>query len=550
VSSETKEWPWFSNWPHDVPRTIDYPEISLTAFLSKAAEKYPDKTAVHYSNDKISFHAINALANKFGKALQDRGVRQGDRVATYLPNIPHFIIAYYGALTIGATIVAISPLYKERELLQILTDSGARVLVSWDKLRPYVDSVRGRTKLGTVITCNLDDSLPNASLATKEPVVAHEVGMNALLETTRGLPERVKVRPRSDLALLQYTGGTTGTPKGAMLTHYNLVANAIQFSSWLGLREGAEVHLAVLPFFHIYGMTVAMNVPICTSSSMVLISDARDTDAVLRAIDRHKPSIFCGVPAMYIALINRSDIREHELNSIRLCVSGASPLPLQVQRRFEELTGGRLVEGYGLTETSPVTHVNPIDRPEKNRSGSIGIPISDTEARIVDLDTGNMDLAAGTVGELAIRGPQVMLGYWNDPVETGMVLKEGWFYTGDIGTMDSDGYFRIVDRKKDMINVSGLKVWPREVEEVLHEYPVVKEAAAVAAPDATTGQVVKVFITLRDGYKVSSEEIIDFCKTKMADYKAPRIVDFRDTLPTSSVGKILRRQLRENTTEK
>lgn len=297
-------------------------------------------------------------------------------------------------------------------------------------------------------------------------------------------------------------------------------------------------------------MTVAMNVPICTSSPTILIPDARDTDAILRAIDLHKPTIFCGVPGMYVALLNRPDIRKHELSSIRVCVSGASPLPIQVQRRFEELTGGRLVEGYGLTETSPVTHVNPIGISEKNRSGSIGIPISDTEARIVGLDTDNMVVPPGTIGELAIRGPQVMLGYWNNLEETKMAIRDGWFYTGDIATMDSDGYFHIVDRKKDMINVSGFKVWPREVEEVLYEHPAIKEVAAVPVPDPTAGEAVKVFVTLKNGYrgKVSACDIIEFCKTRIADYKAPRIVDFRESLPMSSVGKILRRQLRENTT--
>ncbi|HUK28869.1 MAG TPA: AMP-binding protein, partial [Candidatus Acidoferrales bacterium] len=367
-----------------------------------------------------------------------------------------------------------------------------------------------------------------------------------------GSPKRVEIQPKQDLALLQYTGGTTGSPKGAMLTHYNLVANAIQFSTWLRLNLGTEVHLAALPLFHIYGMTVAMNVPISTSSSLVLIPDARDTDAVLRAIDEYKPTIFCGVPAMYKILLNHPGIAKHGLRSIRVCVSGASPLPIQVQKRFEELSGGRLVEGYGLTEASPVTHVNPIDNPEKNRSGSIGIPISDTAARIVDVETGDNALPSGTIGELVISGPQVMLGYWNNLEETKMALRGGWLYTGDIASMDSDGYFRIVDRKKDMINASGLKVWPREVEDVLYDHPAIKEVAVVASPDPISGEVVKAFVTLNDEYrgKVQASEIIDFCKSRIADYKAPRIVDFRDALPTSSVGKILRRQLRENASKK
>ena len=548
MTAETKEWPWFNHWPEDVPRTIDYPELPLARVLSNVAKSHPEKVAVYYSDGKITFRELHTFANRFGKALQDYGIEKGDHVAIYLPNIPHFVVAYYGALEVGACVVAISPIYKERELLHILADSSARILVCWDKLLPYVRNVRDRTKLERMITCSTNESLLLDSKSTHEQIAQAEVDMNAFLTKASGPGKTVEIQPKADLALLQYTGGTSGTPKGAMLTHYNLVVNAIQFSSWLRLRPGGEVHLAVLPFFHIYGMTVAMNVPIYTSSAMILIPDARDTDAILHAIDQCKPTIFCGVPAMYMALMNRQDIGKHALNSIRICVSGASPLPTQVQRRFEELTGGRLVEGYGLTETSPVTHVNPIDVQENNRPGSIGLPISDTEARIVDIDTGSTDLPPGSTGELVVRGPQIMLGYWNNPEETRRVLRNGWVYTGDIASMDSDGYFRIVDRKTDMINVAGLKVWPREVEEVLYEHPAVKEVAAVAVPDSTNGQVVKVFVTLKDGQegKISASEIIEFCKARIADYKAPRIVDFRGTLPKSSVGKILRRQLREN----
>lgn len=293
-------------------------------------------------------------------------------------------------------------------------------------------------------------------------------------------------------------------------------------------------------------MTTAMNAPIYTQTSMVLISDPRNLNAILQAIDIYKPTIFCGVPATYIALINEPDIQKHDLRSIRVCVSGASPLPVEVQRRFEELTGGRLVEGYGLSEASPVTHVNPLDDPAKNHPGSIGIPIPDTLAKIADLETGERDLSPKTPGELVIRGPQVMLGYWNNTTETDMTLRDGWLYTGDIASMDSDGYFRIVDRKKDMINISGLKVWPREVEEVLYEHPAVKEAAIVAVPDATSGEAVKAFIVLKGEYvgKVSAEEISRFCKERIASYKSPKIVEFRETLPKTPVGKILRRELR------
>jgi long-chain acyl-CoA synthetase len=526
--------PWMDRWPKGVAQSLSYPEISLGEVLHRSATQFPNKTAVYYSDNEITFQELDSLADRFGEVLQDLGVRKGERVAIYLPNLPQFVFAYYGALRVGAIVVAVSPLYKERELAHILCDSGAKVLICWDKLYPYVQAVRNNTKVSDVIRT---DSYLDSSDADN---------LKELLAKYHGSPKPVKIEPRKDLALLQYTGGTTGIPKGAMLTHYNLVVNTVQFSTWLRMTPSREVHLSVLPFFHIYGMTVAMNGPIYTSSPMILIPDTRDITAILRAIDKYKPTIFCGVPAMYIALIDQPDIQQHNLRSIRACVSGASPLPIQVQRRFEELTGGRLVEGYGLTETSPVTHVNPLDVPDKNRPGSIGIPISDTEAKIVGLETGYHDLPPGTPGELVVRGPQVMMGYWNNPEETKMALRDGWLHTGDIATMDPDGYFRIVDRKKDMINVSGLKVWPREVEEVLYEHPSIKEAAVVAVPDPTSGDAVKAFVILKDNYKgrTTASEIIAFCKEKVAEYKAPKIVEFRDTLPKSSVGKILRRELK------
>jgi len=500
----------------------------------------------------MTFRELDSLVDRFGEALQALGVKKGDRVAIYLPNTPQFVIAYYAALRVGGTVVACSPLYKERELAHLLVDSGATVLVAWDKLYPFVQVARRETGLKHVITTSVRDYLPpilrllSPLKGVKSYACPGALDMKALLAKHRGQPTKVAIDVKKDIALLQYTGGTTGIPKGAMLTYYNLVVNARQVQEWAQLRPREDIHLSALPFFHIYGMTVAMNVPIYTQSKMVLLPDPRDIGSVLKAIDKERPTIFCGVPTMYTALINRPDIRKHDLKSIRLCISGASALPAEVQRKFEELSGGRLVEGFGLTETSPVSHVNPLDDPAKNRPGAIGIPISDTEAKIVDLDTGEKDLAAGEVGELVIRGPQVMVGYWNQPEENKKALRDGWFYTGDIASMDPDGYFRIVDRKKDMINVSGLKVWPREVEEILFEHPAVKEAAVVGIPDPKSGEAVKAYVVLKDGYsgKVTPDEITSFCKEKVASYKAPRVVEFRTELPKTPVGKILRRELK------
>jgi long-chain acyl-CoA synthetase len=411
--------------------------------------------------------------------------------------------------------------------------------------------VKNETKLSKVITTSVRDYLPpllrllSPLKGVKSYACPGAVDMRALLAKYRGQPKPVEVKAR-DIALLQYTGGTTGIPKGAMLTHYNMVANAVQIKEWARLQPGADIHLAVLPFFHIFGMTVALNSPIHLRSKMILLPDPRDITGVLKTIEKEKPTIFCAVPTLYIALITRPDIQKRNMHSVRLCISGGSALPLEVQRKFEALTGGRLVEGYGLTETSPVTHVNPLDDPQKNRPGSIGIPVSDTEAKIVDLETGERDLPSGEVGELVIRGPQVMLGYWEKPDENKIALRDGWFYTGDIASMDPDGYFRIVDRKKDMIDVSGFKVWPREVEERLFEHPAIQEAAVVGIPDARSGEAVKAFLVLKEGYegKVTGEEISNFCKQKIASYKAPKVVEFRKGLPKTVVGKVLRRELK------
>ena len=496
----------------------------------------------------MSFAELDSQADRFGEALQNLGIVKGDRVAIYLPNTPQFVIAYYGALRIGAIVVACSPLYKERELTQILADSGARVLVSLDVLQPYVDAARRKIGPLHVITTSLGSymTVESGSGTTGAPTSKDAVDLKTLLAQCTGRITDVEIDPRKDIALLQYTGGTTGTPKAAMLTHFNMVVNAAQIAAWAYMKAGKEVHLAALPLCHIYGMTATMNAPIYMRSTIVLIPDPRDVKTVLEATDKYRPTFFCGVPAMYIALINLPNIKDHDLRSIRACISGASSLPVKVQEMFEELTGGRLVEGYGLTEAGPVTHINPMDDRNNNRTGSIGLPISDTDAKIVDSETGTQELPPETPGELVVRGPQVMIGYWNNPEETDMVLCDGWLYTGDIAIMDPDGYFRIVDRKKDMINVSGLKVWPNEVEQILFEHPAVKEASVVGVPDSESGEAVKAYLVLKDEYrgKVEPAEFKKFCKDRISPYKAPKIVEFRPELPKTPVGKVLRRELR------
>ncbi len=463
---------------------------------------------------------------------------EGDRVAVYLPNIPQFIIAYYGILKAGAVVTTISPLYREREVEQQLNDSGAETIVTIDSLYPVVVNVWGKTLLRNVVTTSIEDFDSSIDLNTEAHSFQH------LLNENPTNPPKVKTNPAEDLAALQYTGGTTGTAKGAMLTHRNLVANAIAFVTWILGKQG-DTFLTALPLFHIYGMTTSMNVPICLGARMVLLPRF-DTKSALTAVQRDKVTVFCGVPTMYAALLANPDVGGFDLTSIRVCVSGASPLPPRIQHGFMEVTSGLLVEGYGLTEASPVTHCNPAgDARQSVHVGSIGLPLPDTDACILDLETGTRRLVAGDVGELAVRGPQVMKGYWNKPDETALVLRGGWLLTGDIARMDSDGYFYITDRKKDLIKYKDYSVYPRELEDVLYENPAVKLCAVVGKPDPVAGEVPKAFVVLKENQTVAEQEIIKFVKERVASFKQIREVEFRSELPISSAGKVLKRTLRE-----
>lgn len=544
--------PWYKFWPEGVPKEIEYPKIALGEVLKESTRKFPNNTAIIYFGRRITYTELEELVDRFTTALQDLGVEKGDRVGIFLPNIPQFVIAYYGALRAGAICVACNPLYKARELEYQLNDAGVETLVSMDTLYPIIQEIRGRTKLRNVITTSPRDYLPPLLrlLAPLKGVKSHDcpgaLDFLSLMRKYGPTLKPVDVRP-DDLAVLQYTGGTTGIPKGAMITHRNLIVNARQCEVLLPIRRGIDIGVSALPLFHIFGMTTSMNALLLTGTTMLMIPDPRDPKGILNAIGKYKATVFCSVPTMYIALLNTPDLKKYNLRTLRACLSGAAALPVEVQRKFEQMTGGRLVEGYGLTESSPVSHVNPLDDPKKNRPGSIGIPIPDTDSKIVDVETGAKDLKPGEVGELLIKGPQVMQGYWNNADETRMTLRDGWLYTGDIAKMDEDGYFYIVDRKKDMIDVSGYKVWPREVEELLYEHPAVNEAAVLGVPDPYRGETVKAYVTLKPGYegKVTEEEIIKFCKERIATYKAPRSVEFRASLPKTLVGKILRRTLRE-----
>jgi long-chain acyl-CoA synthetase len=523
LSDEAK--PWLKHWPTAVPRTIKYPSTPLHGLLEQAVQSYPGKVAVVYGEREITYAQLDCFSDQFANALLKLGIEKGDCVAIYLPNIPQFIISYFGALKTGAVVTAISPLHREREVEYQLGDSGAQTIVTLDTLYPVVVKVREKTPLKHVITTKLDErSFPDLEAgASKEK-------------------QKVKINPTEDLAVLQYTGGTTGTAKAAMLTHSNLVSNALAFAATI---QGtiSDVFLTALPLFHIYGMTTSMTVPISLGSKMVLLPKFEATKAC-EAIQHHKITVFCGVPTMYQYLLGSPDLAEYDLRSIRVCISGASSLPPRVQKRFMEVTGGFLAEGYGLTEASPVTHCSPVDAALLH-VGSIGLPLPDTEAKIFDSETGTKTLTIGEMGELAVKGPQIMKGYWQKPNETAMVLHNGWLLTGDIACMDPDGYFYIIDRKKDLIKHKGYSVYPRELEDILYEHPAVKLCAVVGKPDVGAGEVPKAFVVLKDDAVVSVEELMVFVNDKVAPYKAIREIELRIELPISSAGKVLRRQLKE-----
>ena len=481
-------------------------------------------------------------------------------MALFLPNFPQFIIAYYGAIKLGAVATAISPLYKEREVEHQLCDSEAQTLVVLDLLYPIVEKIRAKTHLKNVIVTGLKDYMPKAkallgSLLKKIPSrkVDRSPGVHfftELLASQSGTPPDVDINPEVDLAALQYTGGTTGTAKGAMLTHMNLVANAVMCAAWLRGTEGKETFLAVLPLFHIYGMTTGMNAPIFMAGKIVMLPTF-NVESTFQTIQKHKITVFCGTPTMYSMLLDHPDLGKYDCTSVRFCISGSAPLPPEVQKKFMAVTGGVLVEGYGLTESSPVTHCNPLDRSMKTvKVGSIGLPWPDTDAKIVDLETGDTEMSPGEIGELVVKGPQVMQGYWKMAEETTAVLRNGWLYTGDIGRTDADGYFYITDRKKDLIKHKGYSVYPRELEDILHEHPAVKHCGVIGKPDLLAGELPKAFVVLKENTTATESEIKNFVNEKVAPYKAIREVEIRAQLPMTLVGKVLKRELQEEERKK
>ncbi|MFP7199900.1 long-chain-fatty-acid--CoA ligase [Lysinibacillus halotolerans] len=546
---------WLSQYPKEIPHSMTYENIPVQSFLTNAYEHSPTKVAIYFMGRDVTYKELYESSLKFANYLRRLGIEKGDRVAIMLPNCPQSVIAYYGTLFAGGIVVQTNPLYTERELQYQLADSGAKVILAMDILYPRITKVLKETEIENVIITAIKDYLPFPKNLVYPFIQKKQYGFQVkvehkglthlfteVLRTSEATPIEMEFDIEEDLALLQYTGGTTGTPKGVMLTHKNLIANAKMCDVWMyQCKAGEEVILGVLPFFHVYGMTTVLLLSVLKGNKMVLLPKF-DVEQTLKAIEKQKATLFPGAPTMYIGILNYQDLEKYNLSSIKACLSGSAPLPAEVQEKFEKLTGGKLVEGYGLTETSPVTHANFIW--DKRVKGSIGVPWPDTEAAIIRSSDGEL-LPPGEVGEIAIKGPQVMKGYWNRPEDTAMSFVNGWFLTGDIGYMDNDGYFYVVDRKKDIIIAGGFNIYPREVEEVLYEHEAIQECVVAGIPDAYRGETVKAYIVLREGKNVTEEELNKYCREHLAAFKVPRQYEFRKELPKTTVGKILRRSLVE-----
>src|SRR6266542_4546169 len=547
--------PWLDSYPPGVPQHVEFPQVNLARLLADAARDFPHAPALHFEGRTVSYAELADQAWRFAGVLARLGVTKGTRVGLVLPNCPQAVVAFFATLRLGAVVVQNNPLYTERELGRQLGDAGVEVVICLDLGYERVKALRERLGIREVVVTSLLDELPavrrrlapytrrgreaSAGIPRDEPVRR----WRELLRRSDAKPPEAEVDATADVALLQYTGGTTGVSKGVVLSHSNLLANVEQVRAWFPDADpGHEIVLAVLPFFHVYGLTVCLLLGVRLRAALVLLPRF-DLSAVVSSIDHYRPTLFPGVPTMYVAINNVVAGGGHDLSSIKACLSGAAPLPLEVAERFERFSGGRLVEGYGLSECSPVALANPIYG--KRKAGTIGMPLPDTLARVVDPADPGQALPPGQAGELALRGPQVMVGYWNRPDETGQVLRDGWLLTGDMAVMDEEGYFSIVDRKKDLIIAGGYNVYPREVEEVLYEHPKIEEVCVVGVPDPYRGETVKAFVVLRDGERATVEEIREFAKGRLAAYKVPRSVEFRDELPKTMIGKVLRRALVE-----
>jgi long-chain acyl-CoA synthetase len=548
---------WHRAYDPGVSPGIDFSRTTLPEHLREAATRFADRPAIRFLNRSMSYRELDREVDRFAAALASLGVGKGDRVAIQLPNLPQTVISFYGTLRLGAVAVMTNPLYVEREIEHQWNDAGCRVAITTDFLYAgRVAGMRSRLSVEHVVVAAIAEYMrfPLKQLAPRKlrrakPPLCADVkpgpGVHLFRKLVASAPDigpATKVAG-GELAALQYTGGTTGSSKGAMLSHGNLSCQTQQLRAWMPeLVPGEEVFLGVLPFFHVFGLSVAMALPVYLGSEIVILPNPRDVPAIIGAINKRRVTVFPIVPAMVNGINQSPKVGSLKVGSLKICVSGSAPLPESVLRSFEERTGGRVVEGYGLTEASPVTHTNPSKGVRK--VCSIGLPIPDTDCRIVSLDDGR-DVPPGAEGELLIRGPQVMQGYWNRPDETAATLQEGWLHTGDLASVDAEGYFRIVGRKKELIIAGGFKIYPDEVDQVLVSHPSILEAATIGVPDARRGETVKSFVVFQPGKSATEAELVAWCRERLAAYKIPRVIEVRMELPKSSVLKILRRKLLE-----
>ncbi len=547
--------PWLAHYESNVAEKVEYETVCVPEFLERTALKFPDNTALFFQGYKLAYRDLDAMANRFARCLSEFGIRKGDSVAILLPNIIPCVAAYYAILKIGGIAVMNNPLYSDRELNHQFNDSDSKVLITLDLLANRMAALRPKTKIKQIVYTTLGDYLPFPKnllfpfVGKKKKMAADVAPADNVYKWKEVLakysPDPIRVAISfDDVAMYQYTGGTTGVSKGVMLTHGNLSRQVQQLSAWFPVfAEGRETMIGALPFFHVFGLSTSMNFSIYKGWGNILIPKPQP-EQLLEAVSKYKPTFAPLVPTMYIGMLSHPNIRNTDLTSIKGCFSGSAPLPVEVIKEFEQKTGAVIVEGYGLTETTPVTHINPFNV-EKRKIGSIGVPIPDTECRLVDLGEGTTDVPLGEPGELLVRGPQIMKGYRNMPGETANVLTDdGWLYTGDIAKMDEDGYFFIVDRKKDLIISGGYNVYPRDIDEVFYEHPKVQEVCTVGVPHPSRGEAAKVFVVLKSGESSTQDELMDYCKNKLAKYKWPLEIEFRAELPKSNVGKVLRKNLK------
>ncbi len=549
---------WHKAYDEGVPPSLAYEELTLPEMLDRAAARFGHRPAITFQNATLTYSRFKNEVDRLATALAALGVAKGTRVAIQAPNLPQTVIAIFATLRAGGITVLTNPLYTGPEIEHQWNDAGATVAILMDYLYAgRVKQIRGKVGIEHYIVASIPEylgfplnilapwKLKKASppMIAKVPEAPNVHHFRKLIRRTSPNPPKLEMG-MDDVAMLQYTGGTTGVSKGAMLTHRNMSFNTQQTARWAtGIEEGKDTWLGCMPYFHIYGVTISMLTPVYMGGHIVLIPNPRDVGAMIKNILKHRVTLMPAVPAMYNAINQYPGVDKLDLSSIKVCNSGSAPLPVEVLQRFEDLTGAKISEGFGLTETSPLTHCNPVYGMRK--TGSVGVPVSDTDAKLVDIEDGVTEIPIGVEGELLIRGPQVMKGYWNRPEATDEMIKDGWLYTGDLATMDEDGYFRIVGRKKDMILCSGYNVYPDEVDRALMGHPDVLEAATIGVPDERRGETVKSFIVLKPGAKVTAEDLVAYCRERLAAYKIPRSVEFRDSLPKSTVLKILRRELRD-----